>query len=113
MAEQYTILGSKVHVYKRPNSTCWQCSSYLAAGTAAPPPKKRAFSKTKDFAEDWYLQLRGKVRDGELKTGKTFREAAEQCLREFDIITQGQRSKTYHSAARPISEDSTRARMVT
>jgi integrase len=30
-----------------------------------------------------------------LKTGKTFREAAEQYLREYDIITQGQRSKTY------------------
>ena len=30
-----------------------------------------------------------------MKTGKSFREAAEQYLREYDIITQGQRSKTY------------------
>jgi len=30
MAEQYTILGGKVHVYKRPNSGCWQCSGYFA-----------------------------------------------------------------------------------
>jgi hypothetical protein len=25
----HTILGGKVHVYKRPNSRFWQCSSYL------------------------------------------------------------------------------------
>ena len=95
MAEQYTILGGKVHVYKRPNSTCWQCSSYIAGRNRRTSTKEESLSKAKDFAEDWYLQLRGKVRSGELKTGKTFREAAEQYLREFDIITQGQRSKTY------------------
>jgi integrase len=41
------------------------------------------------------LQLRGKLRDGELQGGKLFREAAKVYLREFDIITQGQRSPTY------------------
>jgi integrase len=41
------------------------------------------------------LQLRGKLRDGELKSGKLFREAGKLYLREFDIITQGQRSPTY------------------
>ena len=37
----------------------------------------------------------GKLRTGEIKTEKTFREASEQFLREYDIITQGQRSKVY------------------
>jgi integrase len=46
-------------------------------------------------AEDWYLQLRGKLRAGEIKTEKTFREASELFLREYDIITFGQRSKDY------------------
>ena len=41
------------------------------------------------------LQLRGKLRTGEIKTEKTFREASEQYLREYAIITQGQRSKIY------------------
>jgi integrase len=93
--EQYTILGGKVHVYKRPNSTCWQCSSYLAGKNRRTSTKEESLSKAKEFAEDWYLQLRGKLRSGDLKSGKTFREAADQYLREFDIITQGQRSKTY------------------
>lgn len=95
MAEQYTILGGKVHVYKRPNSSCWQCSSYLAGRNRRATTKEESLSKAKEVAEDWYLQLRGKLRSGELKTGRTFREASEQYLREYDIITQGQRSKTY------------------
>jgi len=95
MAEQHTILGGKVHIYKRPNSSCWQCSSYLAGRNRRATTKEESLSRAKEVAEDWYLQLRGKLRTGELKTGKSFREAAEQYLREYDIITQGQRSKAY------------------
>ena len=95
MAEQHTILGGKVYVYKRPNSSSWQCSSYLAGRNRRVTTKEESLSKAKEFAEDWYLQLRGKLRTGELKTEKTFREASEQHLREYDILTQGQRSKAY------------------
>jgi integrase len=95
MAEKYTILGGKVHVYKRPNSSCWQCSSYLAGKNRRTSTKEESLSKAKETAEDWYLQLRGKLRTGEIKTEKTFREASELFLREYDIITQGQRSKVY------------------
>ena len=104
MAEQYDILGGKVHVYKRPNSSHWQCSSYLAGKNRRTSTKEDSLSKAKEIAEDWYLQLRGKLRNGEIKTEKTFREASEQFLREYDIITQGQRSKIYvegqHSRSR-------------
>ena len=95
MAEQYTILGGKVHVYKRPNSGLWQCSSYFASKNRRTSTKEESLSKAKEIAEDWYLQLRGKLRSGEIKTEKTFREASELFLREYDIITQGQRSKVY------------------
>src|ERR1700752_3817117 len=95
MAEHHTILGGKVHVYKRPNSSSWQCATYLAGKNRRATTKEESLSKAKEFAEDWYLQLRGKLRSGDLKSGKTFREAADQYLREFDIITQGRRSKTY------------------
>ena len=92
MAEHHTILGGKVHVYKRPNSSSWQCATYLAGKNRRTTTKEDSLSKAKEFAEDWYLQLRGKLRDGELKSGKLFREAAKLYLREFDIMTQGQRS---------------------
>src|ERR1700688_1757953 len=104
MAEQHTILGGKVHVYKRPNSSLWQCSSYFAGRNRRTSTKEDSLSKAKEIAEDWYLQLRGKLRNGEIKTEKTFREASDQYLREYDIITQGQRSKIYvegqHSRSR-------------
>jgi hypothetical protein len=52
-------------------------------------------------AEDWYLELRGKFKRGEVgqlveaDRGNTFAEAAEQFLREFPVITEGQRNKQY------------------
>ena len=95
MSEHHTILGGKVHVYMRPNSSSWQCASYLAGRNRRTTTKEDSLSKAKEVAEDWYLQLRGKLRDGELKSGKLFREAGKLYLREFDIITQGERSPTY------------------
>jgi integrase len=95
MSEHHTILGGKVHVYRRPNSSSWQCASYLAGKNRRTTTKEDSLSKAKEVAEDWYLQLRGKLRDGELKSGKLFREAGKLYLREFDIITQGERSPTY------------------
>jgi integrase len=95
MAEQHTILGGKVYVYKRPKSSHWQCSSYLAGKNRRTSTKEESLAKAKEIAEDWYLQLRGKLRTGEIKTEKTFLEASEQFHREYDIITQGQRSKVY------------------
>jgi hypothetical protein len=102
MAEHHTILGGKVHVYKRPNSSSWQCATYLAGRNRRTTTKEDSLSKAKEFAEDWYLQLRGKLRDGQLKTGKLFRDAAKLYLREFDIMTQG-------TAEREICERTARA----
>src|SRR5450755_1341507 len=95
MAEQHTILGGKVYVYRRPNSSRWQCSSFFAGKNRRTSTKEESLSKAKEVAEDWYLQLRGKLRTGEIKTEKTFDEASEQFMREYEIITQGQRSKMY------------------
>src|ERR1700756_4774604 len=95
MPEQFTIMGGKVHVYKRPNSSHWQCSSYFAGKNRRTSTKEESLSKAKEIAEDWYLQLRGKLRSGEIKTEKTFREASEQYLHEYGIITRGERSKVY------------------
>jgi hypothetical protein len=95
MTEHHTILGGKVHVYKRPNSSFWQCSSYFAGKNRRSSTKEESLSKAKEIAEDWYLQLRGKLRSGEIKDEKTFREVSENYLREFDIMTQGQRNQRY------------------
>ena len=86
MAEQHTILGGKVYVYKRPNSSRWQCSSFFAGKNRRTSTMEESLAKAKDVAEDWYLQLRGKLLTGELKAEKTFREVSEQFLRECDSV---------------------------
>jgi integrase len=88
----HTILGGKVHVYKRPNSSYWQCSSYLAGRNRRTSTKHESLQLAKEFAEDWYLTLRDKNRQGALLSEKTFKQAAAQFEREYEIITEGQRS---------------------
>jgi len=95
MPEKHTILGGKVHVYRRDNSSRWQCATYLAGKNRRVSTKEDSLGKAKDFAEDWYLELRGKARNGEIRDEKTFREAAVQFEREYQIITEGQRNAEY------------------
>jgi integrase len=95
MAEHHELMGGKLHLYKRENSSQWQCSAYLAGKNWRVSTKEDSLSHAKDFAEDWYLGLRGKARNGELKVGKTFAHAAEQFIKEFAVITYGQRSPRY------------------
>jgi integrase len=90
--EKHSVLGGRVHIYKRENSRHWQCSTFLAGRNWRVSTKEHSLAKAKDFAEDWFLGLKGKHRAGEIKGGKTFRIAAEQFLREYPVITQGQRT---------------------
>ncbi len=54
-----------------------------------------SLAHAKAYAEEWYLGLLGKLHTGEIKGGTTFAAAAKQFLREFPVITQGQRNKQY------------------
>lgn len=95
MVEKHTIMGGKLHVYKRENSTSWQCATYLAGKNHRVSTKEASLAKAKDFAEDWYLELHGKFKRGEVKKGKTFKQASDQFLREYEVITNGERSPKY------------------
>jgi hypothetical protein len=95
MPEHHELMGGKLHVYRRPNSNQWQCSTYLAGKNWRVSTKEESLSHAKDFAEDWYLELKGKNRAGGLKVGKTFKQASEQFLLEYETITAGERSPQY------------------
>ncbi len=95
MAAHHELMGGKLHVYKRENSSVWQCSTYLAGRNYRISTKEEGLAQAKDIAEDWYLGLKGKHRAGVLKTGKTFRQIADQFLREYEAITAGERSPRY------------------
>lgn len=91
----HVLFGGKVHLYKRPNSRCWQCSTFLAGRNRRVSTKEESLELAKDFADDWYLRLRGKLRSGEIRGGRTLREACKRFLHEYPIITQGQRNAKY------------------
>jgi integrase len=95
MEEHHLLMGGKVHLYRRERSSKWQCSTYLKGKNWRQSTGEDSLSRAKDFAEDWYLTLRGKMNAGVLKVGKTFRQAAQQFLLEYEVITQGERSPGY------------------
>jgi len=93
--ERHTLFDGRVNIYKRPGSTKWQCSTSLNGREHRASTKEDVLSAAKEWAEDWYFGLRGKKEAGLLGRGKTFREVAVQFLREYEVITEGQRSVLY------------------
>jgi integrase len=95
-------LGGKCYIYKRDaDSKHWQVAAYVSGRNYRATTKCEGFSAAMQFAEEWYLELRGKHVRGELdklvlvNAEKTFEDAAEQFLREFPVLTEGQRSPVY------------------
>ncbi|MEL6364013.1 MAG: site-specific integrase [Pseudomonadota bacterium] len=92
---KHVIFDGRVHVYKRGDSRYWQAMTFLEGRKWRVSTKLESLAQAKDFAEDWYLGLRGKQKAGELRHEKTFGEAAEQFLKEYQLITAGDRSPRY------------------
>ena len=92
---KHELMGGKLHVYRRENSGQWQCATYLAGKNHRVSTKSDSLSHAKDFAHDWYLELHGKFRRGEVKAEKTFKETAAVFEREYEVITDGERSPAY------------------
>ena len=95
MTETHDMMGGKLHLYRRENSGCWQCSTYLHGKNWRVSTKEDGLARAKDFAEDWYLELKVQKRLGELKVGNTFKKAAEKFLVEYRVLTEGERSPKY------------------
>lgn len=95
MAAHHVLMQGNLHLYKRDGSNRWQCSTFLDGRNHRISTKEESYERAKDFAEDWFLTLKGKHRLG-IKIGeKTFREAAEKFLREYEAITEGRRNAQY------------------
>ena len=91
----HDLMGGKLHIYKRENSNHWQCSTFMGGKNHRVTTKTDSLEGAKDFAEDWYLGLKLKNKAGLLKNERTFKHAAEQFRREYEVITEGQRNATY------------------
>ncbi len=92
MSDTHKILGDKVSLYRRTNSSKWHCSASIKGRQYRSTTKESSLSIAKDVAQDWYMELLNKDRFGELSSGKTFRDAAKKFEVEYEIITHGRRS---------------------
>jgi integrase len=94
---RHEILGGLVQLYRRDRSRFWQCSASYKGRQFRASTKEDDLPQAQQFAEDWYLEIRGKARAGllPLKKEKTFSETAEQFLKEYGTITEGERSKKW------------------
>lgn len=94
--EVHELFGGELRLYKRENSSLWQCSAFLKGTNHRKSTKEDNLARAREVAEDWYLDLRGKSRAGLLKVDqKTFNDAANRFVEEYEVITQGERSATY------------------
>jgi integrase len=92
---KHSLMDGKLHLFQRERSTYWQCGTFLAGRYRRHSTKTDSLAEAKDIARDWYLTLHGKLRSGDIKDEKTFREAAAVFEREYEILTEGQRSERY------------------
>ncbi|MCW1410763.1 MULTISPECIES: tyrosine-type recombinase/integrase [Rhizobium] len=93
--DSHKVLGDKVRVYRRPNSSVWQCATYIDGKEWRVSTKTDSLSQAKEVAEDWYFELKGKSRAGQLKQERTFADAAKQFVREYEPLTNGERNPRY------------------
>jgi integrase len=88
----HELMGGRLQVYQRGNSRFWQCSASIGGKQRRTSTKQESLSLAKATAQDWYLTLCGKDRAGLLTSGKLFKETAEKFTKEYEMITEGQRS---------------------
>lgn len=94
MPEQHTILGGKVYIYKRPNSSLWQCSTYLAGKNWRISTKEGSLAKAEEIAEDWYLKLRGNLRSGQSKAKRPFAKSLPITCTSMTSLPKGNATST-------------------
>lgn len=92
--QTHMLMGGAVRLYKRDGaSRYWQASAHFNSRKYRISTKEDSLALAKQVAEDWYLELRGKSRAGLLKKKqKTFNEVADQFMKEYGVITEGERS---------------------
>ncbi|WP_454632652.1 hypothetical protein [Bradyrhizobium cenepequi] len=96
---RHELLGGLIQVYRR-GGRKWHCSASIEGRQYRATTGEDDLVLAKQFAEDWFLSLRGKSQAGILKNEKTFKQAADQFLKEYEIITEGQRSPKWVSGYR-------------
>lgn len=92
----HEMFDGRLQVYRRGGGKFWQCAARVGGKRFRATTKEERLDLAKQVAEEWYLDLRGKLRHGEIiPDERTFGRAAEEYLREVKVLTVGTRSPKY------------------
>ena len=88
----HKLMDGDLQVFKRTGRKHWQCAASIGGRQYRASTKEESLGLAKEIAKDWYLEKTGKSRAGLLRTEKTVKDAAEKFTREYEVITEGERS---------------------
>jgi integrase len=92
----HEMFDGRLQVYKRGEGRFWQCAARVGGRRFRASTGEDLLSRAKEVAEEWYLELRGKLRNGVIEPDeRTFRSAATEYTREMRVLTIGMRSPRY------------------
>lgn len=92
----HTMFDGRLQIYRRGEGRTWQCSARVGGKRFRESTHEEDLDRAKDVAEEWYLDLRGKLRRGEVvKDERKFKAAAEHYLREARVLAASTRSPKY------------------
>lgn len=92
----HTMFDGRLQIYRRGSGRTWQCAARVGGERFRSTTGEEDLARAKDIAEEWYLELRGKLRNGEItRSEKTFGEAAEHYLRQARVLAASVRSPKY------------------
>src|ERR1700722_17820458 len=92
----HLMFDGRLQVYRRGDGKVWQCAARVGERRFRSTTKEQDLDRAKDVAEEWYLDLRGKLRGGQIvKDERTFRHAAEGYLKEVRVLAADTRSPRY------------------
>jgi len=112
MSASHTIMDGKVHLYRRGTARIWQCAVFLGGTNYRQSTRQENIAYAIEFARDWFLD---RVAEDRLRRrgiqpppapalpspvrlsggGRKFREVAADFLREYEVLTRGERSPKY------------------
>ena len=92
----HSMFDGRLQIYRRGDGKVWQCAARVGGSRFRNTTKETDLDRAKDVAEEWYLDLRGKLRGGQIvKQERTFRHAAEGYLKEVRVLAATTRSPKY------------------
>ncbi|ATQ43136.1 integrase [Caulobacter mirabilis] len=90
------MFDGRLQVYRRDKGRTWQCAARVGGERFRESTGEEDLDRAKDVAEEWYLRLRGMVRNGEIKPKeRSFGEAADHYMRQARVLAATVRSPKY------------------